>query len=175
MTPDLFLTQALVPGLSWLTTVIGNKPGAGPWQNDARGRLILCAISGQESNWADVQQGGNGPGRGYFQFELETCGELLINPASQTMAIKVCNALKVIPQEDYVYTALLHYQNLQVAFARLDLWCDASPLPPYGDEMAAWQTYLRVWRPGKPSLERWTGNYLAALTADEQAYPGKIA
>ena len=46
MTPSDFLTQTLVPGLSWLTTVIGNKPGAGPWQNDARGRLVLCAVSG---------------------------------------------------------------------------------------------------------------------------------
>jgi hypothetical protein len=168
MTPETFLSTVLVPGLTWMTSIVGPKPGLTvDWQDDAPARLLLCTIAGQESAWENVQQGGDGPGRGYFQFEPETCGELLVNSVSHAMMFKVCAALKIEATETVVYGALLADPKLQVAMARFDLWCDRAPLPAYGDEMAAWETYLRIWRPGKPSLERWSGNYLAALTADQ--------
>ena len=174
MTPDLFLTQTLVPGLSWLTTVIGNKPGAGPWQNDARGRLVLCAVSGQESNWADVAQDGSGVARGPFQTQENDCADILFNPASEQMMLKVCTALKITPTPPAIYDAILaNPATLAVALARLNLWCDPDPLPAYGDEGAGWECYARVWRPGAPSRERWSVVYPQALAADKAWVAGQ--
>ena len=162
MTPELFLTSVLVPSLTWLSSVVGPIP-----PNSREARLMLLAIPGVESDYENVAQEGGGPGRGFYQDEPETCGEVLNNPASTTMMHKVCAVLDIPATEAAIYGALLGSPRLQVALSRLDLFCDPSPLPAYGDEMGGWSTYLRVWRPGKPSLQRWSGVYLAALAADQ--------
>lgn len=131
---------------------------------------MLLAIPGQESHWANVQQGGGGPGRGYYQFEPATCGLLLRNPASTGMVHMMCNAHGILPTEQAIYGALLAQPLLQVGLARADLWCDPRPLPPYGDARAAWLTYKRDWGPGKPHPAVWDGIYDEALKADKRAF-----
>ena len=48
-------------------------------------------------------------------------------------------------------------------FARLLLWTDPRPLPAIGDVKAAWQYYLRNWRPGKPHEKTWAPLYAEAM------------
>lgn len=170
MTPADFLTTILVPGLTWLTETVGPKPPASP-----EARLLLLAIAGQESGWQNIAQSGGGPGRGPWQFEPETCRELMFNPASDFMFDKICMALNVVPSRCYVSLMSQPNFNLAVSLARLDLWCDPHALPPYGDEDAAWTAYLRIWRPGAPSRDRWATVYPEALAADKAWAAGQKA
>lgn len=159
MTPGDFLKDILAPGLAWFEQNVGFVPPA-----SREARLLLLAIAGQESNWENVAQGGGGPGRGPWQFEPETCREILFNPATEAMATKVCMALNVVPSRSY--DALMIYPNLAVAFGRLDLWANPHPLPPYGNENAGYKYYLDTWRPGSPYRPRWAAVYPQALAAD---------
>ena len=78
-----------------------------------------------------------------------------------------CADAKIPPNGRAVYGSLLGDPFLQVALARLDIWCDPYPLPPYGDEGAAWRQYASIWRPGKPRPRAWPAVYAAALAADK--------
>src|SRR5262249_49562675 len=60
--------------------------------------------------------------------------------------------------------ALPFSDTLACGFARLLLFTDPYPLPTTED--AGWDAYCgRLWRPGKPSRERWASSYRAALEA----------
>jgi len=177
MTPASFLQTILISGLQFMTTTLGPKPGITiNWENDDQARLLLSAIAGQESNWQNISQGDGGPGRGFFQDEPETCGEVLDNTVSSAMMHRICAALDIPATESAVYASLLANPRLQVALGRLDLLCDPYALPTYGDAAGALETYIRVWGPGaiteggsraEAERTRWTGNYAAALAADE--------
>jgi hypothetical protein len=174
VTPSDFLTQTLVPGLTWMTTVIGNKPGAGAWQDDAAGRLELLAFAGQETGWTNEAQIDGGPGRGPWQVGETTCADVLYNPASEQMVLKLCTAAGVLPTPPTIYAALMAQPwALGVAIPRMILWCDDAALPAYGDEDACWTAYLRVWRPGAPSRTRWSVVYPQALAADKAWVAGQ--
>lgn len=181
MTPSDFLVQVLIPGITWADPGYGAMPPA-----SKEARLLLLSIALQESGLENIQQGGDGPGRGYFQMEPPTCGLILMNPASRSMAELVCLAASVVADQDGVYGALIT-KPVQVAvpFARLDLWCDPRPLPAYGDTDAAWEAYAyRDWRPGAvakggesaiQARQRWSVNYAAALAADQAYLAGREA
>jgi len=158
MTSASFLATTLAPGLSFLTATVGPTPP----DTDAA-RLLLLAIAGQESGWQNIPQGGGGPGRGPWQFEPETCKELMFNPESAAFYTKICMALSIVPSR--TYDGLLAHPNLAVSLARLDLWCNPNPLPEVGDQEAAWEYYLETWRPGSPGPDRWPANYQAAMAA----------
>ncbi|KAJ8136845.1 hypothetical protein OY671_009942, partial [Metschnikowia pulcherrima] len=49
--------------------------------------------------------------------------------------------------------------------ARSSLWTDPKASPPVGDTQAAWASYSRTWRPGKPKPDSWGGLYQQAVTA----------
>jgi|ERR1700722_13219251 len=159
MAPDVFNSTILAPALTWFAGLVPSVPV------EATARVLLLAIAGQESGWQDVQQGGGGPGMGPWQFETETCLEILNNAATKDAALAVCKALEVVPSEVGVYRQLLAQPNLACAFARLDLWANPRPLPAVGDHHDAWVYYLATWRPGRPGPDRWPGNYQAAMTA----------
>lgn len=161
MTAAEFLATTLDPGLQFLSATVGQKP-----PNSDAVRVLMTAIAGQESGWDNVQQGGDGPGRGFFQMEPPTCGLILRNPTSSGMAAKICAALKTAATQEVVYAGLLiDPAGMAVSFARLDLWCDPHPLPALGHEQGAWDYYLRCWGPGKPGPDRWPANYEAAMAA----------
>lgn len=161
MTPSGFLTTVLVPGLTWLSSVLGPKPPA-----SREARLLLLAIPGIESGYENIRQEDNGPAVGYFQDESETCSEVIANPAANLKMHLVCADLKIPPNGMAIYGSLLGSPDLQVAMSRMVLWCDPYPLPAYGDEGAAWHRYVSVWRPGKPRQRDWPPVYAAALAAD---------
>lgn len=151
-----FNAAYLAPSLAWFAPVCPTVPVT------PAARLLLLAIAGQESNWKDVAQTG-GPARGPFQFEPEACSGVLANSATTNKALVVCALLNIHPSGSIVYHALIGNPRLATAFARLYLWADPHPLPPVGDEEAAWNCYVRTWRPGKPSRTRWSLAYPDAL------------
>jgi len=168
VTPSAFLSSFLIPGLQWCSQVPGWKI-----PSDPRATLFLLAAAGQESDWQDIAQYGGGPGRGPWQDEPETCGEILGNSASTAMALAVCDALSISPTQTAVWSHIIVASDmvLATAFARLDLWCDPFALPSYGNLEDCYDTYIRVWQPGLPSLSRWKTVYpqaLAAMPAQEQ-------
>jgi hypothetical protein len=58
-----------------------------------------------------------------------------------------------------VFEAIAWHDPLAYVLARLTLRMDPHPLPVIGDIENAWQTYLRIWRPGSPSRDRWSVVY----------------
>lgn len=57
------------------------------------------------------------------------------------------------PDAASVWRAIEGHDRLATAFARLLLWTDPHPIPT--EERAAWDCYLRLWRPGKPRPAEW--------------------
>lgn len=130
---------------------------------------MLLAIGLQESRLVHRRQIG-GPARGLFQFERGGgVRGVLLHPVSREHAAAVCRARGVDPTEVAVYNALEHDDVLAAAFARLLLWTDPLPLPALGRVDAAWNLYLRTWRPGRPHERTWAGLYAQALEAVEVA------
>lgn len=169
MTVTEYLSSILTPALAWCQTVPG-------WSipDDERATLMLLVIPKPESDYSNIAQIGGGPGRGFYQFGMPTIGLILTNPVSSAMAAMACRTLYVVPTSYAAYTHLLLHPYLQVAMARLDLRCDSHALPTFGDEEAAWECYVRVWRPGTvinggqraaEERARWTPAYAEALAA----------
>lgn len=127
--------------------------------------VLLLAIGLQESRFTHRRQIG-GPARGLWQFERNG-GVLgvLEHPASRGYAVSVCKMRGVEPLPTAVYAALEHDDVLAAAFARLLLWTDSKALPEVGEIGAAWDYYLRTWRPGKPHRHTWEVLYGRAMDA----------
>lgn len=159
-----FLRQELLPAIAWFEQTVGLVP---PMSREAR--IMLLAIPGQESLWENVQQGGNGPGRGFYQIEPPTCGLILRNSACTAEVRRLCLGLNVPLSGDAIYAALLSMPKLQVGMSRCDLWCDPRPLPAYGDARGAWLYYKSTWHPGLPHPALWDGLYAQAMKADQPA------
>lgn len=160
MTPDLLLRLVVAPTLSWLGD-LGVK-------SDERAAVLLLAIAGQEcgyDNRCQVVAGARkGPARGLWQFERPGGVTGVLNhPASRGVAAMVCDTLLVKPDSYAVHEAIEFNDVLACAFARLLLWTDPKQIPIERD--AAWQMYLRCWRPGRPHAEVWPMRWAAAVAA----------
>jgi hypothetical protein len=163
MTPSEFLSQILDPGLKWCAALPG-------WYiiSDDRVRVLMLAIAGQESSWKYRVQGGNGPAHSYWQDEMMGAVHgVLTHPASTALARVACEAAHVAPQAEPVWElfATPVGDHLAVAFARLLLLTDPTPLPVLGAVQPAASYYRRNWRPGKYRPNDWPGNYASALHA----------
>jgi len=135
-----------------------------PRMDSPEARVLLRAIGFQESGFKSRRQYGNGPARGYWQFEAGggVIG-VLSHHSTATRARIVCSLRGVMPIVPDVHAALEFDDVLAAAFARLLLWTDRAPLPALGDQAGAWEYYLRTWRPGKPHADRWADNYARAI------------
>lgn len=142
MTPDLFLSTFLLPGLTWLESLLGATP-----PNSPEAQLSLLAWAGQETQWSNVAQIGGGPGRGPWQDEPETCLDVLTNPTTEHMALRVCVTLGVGAVGKAVWTNIIPKPLLSVAFSRLDLYADPEPLAAVGDAHGCLEAYKRIWGP----------------------------
>lgn len=173
MTAEEFLRAVLDPGIVWCKDVPDwNVPFNDPAE------LLLLTIAGQESGWQEHVQIGNGVAHGYWQFERAGgVTGVLTNPATKQPAVAACLACGVSPVSPtpvWTRMGLASGDNLAVAFARLLLWSDPAPLPALANEQAAWNYYVRDWRPGAvagggdravQARDRWHANYQAAMTA----------
>src|SRR5690606_26202246 len=132
--------------------------------------VMLLAIGLQESRFQHRRQlVGNpprptGPATGFWQFERGggVVG-VLQHHASRDHARTLCAARGVEPVSQSVWQALQHDDVLAAGFARLLLWTDPFALPLLGDAQAAWDLYIRTWRPGKPHRQTWDALYQQAL------------
>lgn len=126
---------------------------------------MLLAIGLQESRLTHRFQivagkpGAKGPARGWWQFEKGGVRGVLRHKASQYWAHGICRARGVEPETETVWAALEHDQVLAAGIARLLLFTDPRRLPAVGDADAAWDLYIRCWRPGKPHPHTWPELY----------------
>lgn len=180
MTPVEFLHAILDPGLAWCKALPGWNVSF-----DDRALVMSLAIPGQESRYTDRVQGGNGPAHGFSQFERGggVVG-VLTHPASAKLASVACAAcgIPADPAHAWGLMATAKGDNLGVAFTRLLLLTDPRSLPVLGDKQAAWNYYVRNWRPGAVAAggeraikarERWSEVYPETLaTIETKGTPG---
>lgn len=147
--------SAIAPALALLPTKM-----SGP-----QAEVMLLAIGLQESRFQHRRQIG-GPAVGFWQFEQGGgVRGVLTHPSSREHAAAICKTRGIPASASAVYSALATDDVLAAAFARLLLWTDPGALPAVGEMPAAWDLYLRTWRPGKPHLGSWKGLYMQAMAA----------
>lgn len=161
MIPAEFVTGPLRDALALL-----------PRQMDTpQARVMVTAICLQESGLIHRRQMGNGPARGYPQFELGTRASrggvwgLYLHDASRFWLDHLCAARGVQFLPESIWRALETDDVLAAGVARLMLFTDPKRLPATDDIDGAWGLYLRVWRPGKPRPETWPENHRQARIA----------
>lgn len=126
--------------------------------------VMLLAIGLQESRFRTRQQLG-GPARSFWQFEKGGIRGVLEHESTTATARAVCQSRGIMPTVQSVYARMLDDDLLGCAFARLLLYTDAAPLPKLGQRQAAWDYYVRNWRPGKPYPGTWPDLYSKAVAA----------
>lgn len=126
-------------------------------------RINQAAIGQQESGYLVRRQYGNGPARGYWQFE-EGGGVkgVMEHKATSELARSVCHARGVPFVRRTVWEALETDDVLAAAFCRLLMWTDSGKLPT--NEADGWAMYARTWRPGKPHPEKWPASWKFGLS-----------
>lgn len=119
-------------------------------------RVMMLAIGLQESRFLYRRQIGNGPATGFWQFERGGGVKGVLNhQASKYKAHDLCKARGVDPVSQNVWAQLETDDVLAAGFARLLLLTDPRALPAINQTQAAWDCYLRNWRPGKPHPQTW--------------------
>jgi hypothetical protein len=126
----------------------------------------LVAIGLQESGMIEtIQRGAGGKplltlARSWWQFERKGGVDEVVAHRQlgwcRTQILKMGYPLDA----QALHFAMANDQRLGALMARGLLWIDPAPLAD--DEEAAWATYLRRWRPGKPHRERWGSNWREA-------------
>lgn len=130
-------------------------------------RVLMFAIAMQESKLIYRRQI-RGPARGLWQFEEGTRASrggvwgVYLHPTSKRPLENFCEELGIECDPEIIYETLEYNDILAAGVARLLLVTDPRPLPEIGDQDAAWQYYVRNWRPGKPHPDAWEENYEAA-------------
>lgn len=156
MTPASILRESIDPALDFLRSHVAIP-------SDDRARVLVTAISGQEAGWQFRLQQGGGPARGLCQFEGlgGATGEVFQRCPNQLQAL--CTEYGIPFDRQIVFEALAWHDRLAFGMARLLLWPYPGALPAVGEVDAAWDYYLKVWRPGLPRRNLWDGNYQKAV------------
>lgn len=131
----------------------------GPRFAGHQAEALLLAIAAQESRALNRRQSGNGPARGFWQFEQGggVVG-LLRHHATEPEMQKLCERFIVPPVSGSIHAAIEYHDVLAAACARLLLWAHPAALPARdAGPDAAWRYYLDQWRPGKPHPATWPG------------------
>lgn len=134
-----------------------------PKMNTPAAKVMMLAIGLQESRFQYRAQKvagkpyEKGPARGFWQFERGGgVHGVMSHPATSELAKHVCEARDVPFDSVLVHAKLETDDILAAAFARLLLWADSKSLPLVNaDHDAAWDCYVRNWRPGKPHRDTW--------------------
>lgn len=142
-----------------------------PGMDSPQARVMLLAIGMQESHFEYRRQMGNGPARGYWQFEEGTRASrggvygVYLHDASRYWLDRLCAARGVQFLPSSIYRAIETDDVLAAGVARLLLFTDPLRLPATDDADGAWGLYLRTWRPGKPRPQEWPSNHRLARGA----------
>ena len=126
-------------------------------------RVNQAAIGQQESGYLVRRQYGNGPARGYWQFEEGGCVKgVMEHKSTSELARSVCHARGVPFVRRTVWEALETDDVLAAAFCRLLMWTDSGKLPT--SEAEGWAMYARTWRPGRPHPDKWPASWKFGLS-----------
>lgn len=129
-------------------------------------RLMLLTIGLQESRFEYRRQMGNGPAKGFWQFERGGGVKGCVNHAASAPHLRqLCAARGVEFTAQAVWDAIEHDDVLAAGLARLLLWTDPHKLPALNDVDGSWELYMRTWRPGKPHVRTWAGFHTQAREA----------
>ncbi len=155
MNAEFALANAIIPALRLLPQ----------FMDTPKARVMLVAIGLQESRFTVRRQMGDGPARGFWQFE-EGGGVKGVckHHSTAEQARLICRARDVSFDPHPIWAQLETDDILAAAFARLLLFADPQALPEIGNAGAAWSCYLRNWRPGKPHPETWDALYAQAVS-----------
>jgi hypothetical protein len=161
MTPDNFLNEIVEPGLIFMAVSLGARPTA-----TDEARVMLMAIAGQESGWSQRRQTPSMIARSFWQFESGGgVAGVMGNATTGPMLAALCTDLEIPRDRASIFEAMAWNDHLATAMARFLLWTDPKPLPAVGQQDAAWQTYLNLWRPGKPRPNDWPDVYQKSMVA----------
>lgn len=155
------IRAAIVPALQLL-----------PAKFDSReARTLMLGIGLQESRFEFRRQLGNGPARGFWQFEEGTRTSrggvwgVYLHSASADLLRRLCHDRDVPFDPKPIWAALEVDDVLAAGVARLMLYTNPKSLPAVGDADGGWAYYLNTWRPGRPHPETWPALYAQALAA----------
>lgn len=151
-----------------ITDILNPALALVPMKMDSpKARLLMLTIGQQESLFQYRRQKGDGPARGFWQFEQGGSVKGVMNhPATTAIAHDVCAGMGIPWERPVVWAALERNDILAAVFARLNLWWAPGALPDLGDYEGAWKLYADVtWRPGKPHRETWNRYYDNARAA----------
>ena len=129
-------------------------------------RMMLFAIAQQESGMTYRRQMPTGPARGLWQFEAGGgVRGVLTHKSSRFWARSALQARSISADTKTAWAALETDDVLAAIFARLLLFTDPRPLPAVHPSTggAAWDYYIRNWRPGKPHRDRWNSSFALGL------------
>jgi len=141
-------------------------------RSSPQARAMLYAIGMQESRLQHrfqiiTGQFTRGPARGLWQFEAGggVVG-VLSHHSTQDRAQLFARRFVGSISRDAVWASLAYEDTLACIYARLLLWTDprALPEPTLENEEAAWQYYIRNWRPGKPHRVTWSKFWCEAIS-----------
>lgn len=121
-----------------------------------KARVMLLVTGLQESRFQYRRQMGNGPARGFWQFERGGGVKgVFTHHASTGHLHNLCKARGVPFDIPTIWAALETDDVLAAGVARLLYYTDPKPLPDVDDAEGSWALYMRTWRPGKPHPETW--------------------
>lgn len=132
-------------------------------------RLMLLAIGLQESRFEFRRQLGDGPARGFWQFERGTAASrggvwgVYLHSASRGPLYRLCAARGGPFEPAAIWTRLETDDVLAAGLARLMLWTSPKALPALDDAEGAWDYYVSTWRPGKPHRHTWDAFHAQAF------------
>ena len=133
--------------------------------NSPNASALILSIGLQESQFIARRQGGNGPARGFFQFEKAGIRGVATHASTrdllQTALRDLCYSGSV-GQTAKLHAIIEHNDVLACVFARLLLWTLPGRLPARGEQEEAWRQYLDAWRPGKPRPTTWAAHFTEA-------------
>lgn len=156
MTLDEVLAAAVDPALAWMPRKF----------DSSEARVMLLSIGLQESLFQHRRQMGNGPARGFWQFERGGgVTGVMTHPATRDLARAICAERNVPFVAVDVWRALEFDDVLAAVFARLNLWWAPGKLPAVTATQDAWNLYIFTWRPGKPHRKTWDAHHRAARGA----------
>ena len=132
-----------------------------PYDDTPEARALLIAIALQESGLRARRQMGDGPARGYWQFEQIGVRGVLESPSkrAKSLALQFVTEMDCQATTEAVWGAIEHNDILATGLARILLWTHPAPLPKRLQTDAAWDYYEGLWRPGKPRPEKWIANW----------------
>lgn len=154
MTPQQFVTLAIIPGLSLLPAAM-NSPEA---------QCQLIATAAQESGLVARVQVPGGQARSLFQCERSGGITGVMTGPMRLYAIAACSILGIPSDIISVFAAIAWNDSLAVVIARLILWMDPLRLPALGNETSSWNCYCRTWQPGIERPADWPAAYAAAMS-----------